>query len=106
MFAIIYGLNSLSIRRLKRTSDHVDSKYMRKLETCENMTDSRKIFSNYRSTLATVNPPCLPFIKVYLIDVTCIHDGSKDYLQPNVINFRKCQKTAKVIREIKHWQSK
>ncbi|TDL15510.1 ras GEF [Rickenella mellea] len=106
MFAIISGLNSPPIRRLKRTWEQVNSKFMSQLGTCEMTLDSGKKFSNYRSTLAQVNPPCIPFIGIYLVDLNIIQSGSKDYLQLNVINFDKRQKAAEIIHEIKHWQSK
>ncbi|TDL15516.1 ras GEF [Rickenella mellea] len=105
MVAIMSCLNSPPIRRLKRTWDHFDSKCMSQLGTCEMNLDSSNNFCNYRSTLAKINPPCIPFIGVYLIDLAIIQNGSKDYLQPDVINFGKLQKTAEVVHEIKHWQS-
>ncbi|TDL15520.1 ras GEF [Rickenella mellea] len=105
MFAIIGGLNSPPIRRLTRTWDNVDSECMPDLEPCEALLRSYQKFSNYRSTLAKVSPPCVPFIGVYLTDLTVIQHDIKDHLQPNMISFKNCQGIAEVLREIKHWQS-
>ena len=125
MAAIISGLNSPPIRRLKRTWEQVSGRFMSQLGQCEMTLDSTKNFTNYKATLASVNPPCIPFIGasyaisvnelmiyssifagVYLTTLTFIQDGSKDNLSGNLVNFGKRQKAAEVIREIKHWQSK
>lgn len=62
MAAIISGLNSPPIRRLKRTWEQVNGRYMSQLGTCEMTLDSTKNFTNYKATLANTNPPGIPFI--------------------------------------------
>ena len=122
MAAIISGLNSPPIRRLKRTWEQVNGRYMSQLGTCEMTLDSTKNFTNYKATLANTNPPGIPFIGqcpfddvcyltdkfigVYLTTLTFINDGSKDVLPGNLVNFGKRQRAAEIIREIQHWQSK
>ncbi|GBE84886.1 ras GEF [Sparassis crispa] len=106
MTAIISGLNTPPIRRLKRTWEHVQARAMSQLRSCETTIDSAKNFNNYRSLLARITPPCVPFIGVYLTTLTFINDGAEDKLGGNMINFRKRQKAAEVIQDIKRWQSK
>ena len=62
MVAITSGLNTPPIRRLKRTWEIVNQRLMAQLATCEATIDSNKNFNNYRSTLARITPPCVPFI--------------------------------------------
>lgn len=65
-------------------------------------------FTAYREMVHSVNPPCIPFLGIYLQDLTFIEDGNSDYLKRNtvsLINFAKQQKSAEVIREIKQFQS-
>jgi RasGEF domain len=64
MVAIISGLNSPPIRRLKRTWEQINARFMTQLGACEMTIDSNKNFTNYRTTLARVSPPCVPFIGV------------------------------------------
>lgn len=45
------------------------------------------------------------FLGVFLTTLTFVQDGSKDALPGNLINFRKRQKAAEVIQDIKRWQS-
>ncbi|EIW81292.1 ras GEF [Coniophora puteana RWD-64-598 SS2] len=105
MVAIISGLNSPPIRRLKRSWEQVNARHMSQLSTCESTIDSGKNFNNYRMTLAKVAPPCVPFIGVFLTTLTFIQDGSKDILPGDLVNFRKRQKASEVIQDIQRWQS-
>ncbi|KZS90545.1 ras GEF [Sistotremastrum niveocremeum HHB9708] len=116
MAAIVSGLNTPPISRLKRTWELVNARMTIQLQACEATLDSTKNFTNYRNTLAHTEPPCVPFLGVYLTMLVFINDGSKDILPPPappapqptgpLINFGKRQKAAEVIREIKQWQTK
>lgn len=124
MTAIVSGLATPPIRRLKRTWEQVNARFMSQLRVCESTIDTAKNFNNYRSTLARITPPCVPFIGehgillfldlqyitfflgVYLTTLTFINDGAEDKLAGNMVNFRKRQKAAEVIQDIKRWQSK
>ncbi|TFK48671.1 ras GEF [Heliocybe sulcata] len=103
MAAIISGLNASPIIRLKRTWEQVGQRFMNQLQSCHINTD--KNYAAYRATLAKVTPPCVPFFGIYLTDLTFIGDGNADILNGNLVNFRKRQRVAEVIQEIKRWQS-
>ncbi|KAG9315529.1 ras guanine nucleotide exchange factor domain-containing protein [Chiua virens] len=105
MVAIVTGLNSSPIQRLKRSLEQVSSRYMSQLETCEALINSYKHYNSYRSTLAALAPPCVPFIGVFLTTLTHIQDGSKDHLPGNLVNFRKRQKASEVIQDLQRWQA-
>lgn len=64
-------------------------------------------FADYRLIIHSVNPPCIPFLGIYLQDLTFIEDGNPDCLKKsnNLINFAKRNKVAEVIRELKQFQS-
>ncbi|TFK21224.1 ras GEF [Coprinopsis marcescibilis] len=104
MFAIVSGLTGPPIRRLQETWGHVSKRSMDQLATCETILDSKKSFSNYRQLMASVVPPCLPFVGVFLTTLKFVQDGNCDELPSGVINFRKRQKLADVIGDIKRWQ--
>ncbi|OAX41110.1 ras GEF [Rhizopogon vinicolor AM-OR11-026] len=106
MAAIVCGLTLPPIWRLKRSWEQVGARHMAQFGTCEMTTiNSSKNFSNYRSMLATVSPPCVPFIGVFLTTLTFIQVGSKDTLPGNLVNFRKRQKASEVIQDIQRWQT-
>jgi hypothetical protein len=58
-----------------------------------------------RNELKLCTPPILPYIGLYLTDLTFIEDANKNILNDK-INFSKCRKLAKVIREIQTYQQK
>lgn len=107
MTAIVSGLNSAPVYRLRRTWDAVNQKNVGTLEALNKVMQSSKNFSDYREMIHKLNPPCVPFLGVYLTDLTFIEDGNPDRLKgdPRLINFGKRQKTAEVIREIMIYQS-
>ncbi|KAH8100994.1 ras guanine nucleotide exchange factor domain-containing protein [Cristinia sonorae] len=107
MFAIVSALNKPEIRRLSRSWEQVSQRTLALFSACEALLDPAKKFSNYWTTLEKITPPCIPFFGRYLSTLTFINDGAKDNLSKGqMINFRKRQKAAGVIRDIKKWQSR
>ena len=97
------------LKRLKRTWEHVDPRLVAQRDDLEKTLDAGKSFAAYKALLHTVEPPCVPFLGVYLTMLTFIHDGNKDFIVKdgqNLINFHKRQMTTEVIRAIKQYQSK
>ncbi|KAJ7712427.1 ras guanine nucleotide exchange factor domain-containing protein [Mycena metata] len=113
MAAITAGLNTPPIRRLKRTWEQVNQRYMAMFGACEMTIDSNKNFIKYRSMMTSVIPPCVPFIGVFLSTLQFIQDGNKDNIPApgakdgsgaTLVNFWKRQKASEVINDIKRWQ--
>jgi hypothetical protein len=81
--------------------------------TTQSLAQIRKLmganrnFTEYRLIIHSVNPPCIPFLGIYLQDLTFIEDGNPDCLKKSnsLINFAKRHKAAEVIRELKQFQS-
>ncbi|KAG6910697.1 hypothetical protein DXG01_008741 [Tephrocybe rancida] len=105
MIAITSGLNTPPIRRLKRTWEQVNQRSMAQFGACEMTIDSNKNFTKYRQLMASVTPPCVPFIGVFLSTLQFIQDGNPDMLPGGLVNFRKRQKASEVINDIKRWQA-
>jgi len=121
MAAIISGLNTPPIRRLKRTWEHVSPRFLSQFEACNAIIDSKMNFTKYKQVLATAAPPCVPFIGnfsciifhmktnhksgPYLTNLEFIQVGNRDKLPSGLINFRKRQKASEVINDVKRWQS-
>jgi len=82
MFAVISGLLLSSINRLKFTRDKVPKKIMQTFDTLVELMSNRRSFKVYRDTLATTAPPCIPYLGVYLTDITFIEEGNMDYITP------------------------
>jgi len=84
----------------------VNQRTVNTLESMRKLMASTKNFREYRETLHTSNPPCIPFFGVYLTDLTFIEDGIPSLLKKtNLINFAKRAKTAEEIRDIQQYQN-
>jgi son of sevenless-like protein len=107
LMSILAGLNSSPIHRLKRTWEAVPQRTTVTLDSLKKTMNPTKNFVEYRDILHSVNPPCVPFLGVYLTDLTFIDDGNPDQLREatHLINFSKRAKTADVIREIQQYQA-
>ncbi|KAI1315598.1 hypothetical protein EDD11_000608 [Mortierella claussenii] len=101
------ALSHSPIHRLRRTWELVPTKTTNSLAMLQALTSSAKNWADYRAELHSVNPPCVPFMGVYLTDLVMIQDGNPDFLRKtdNHINFYKRVSTAEVIREIQQYQS-
>ncbi|CAL1717053.1 unnamed protein product [Somion occarium] len=104
--AIVSALNNPAIRRLKRSWELVGSRAFAQFTNCESILNPDRNFQNYWSALKDASPPAIPFFGRYLSTLTFINDGAEDKLSGQMINFRKRQKAAEVIQDIKHWQSR
>jgi hypothetical protein len=106
--AIRSALDSTSIARLKKTWDYVSGKYKAMWEPIYRATDSQRNFAEYRQRLKTTIAPCLPFLGVYLTDMTFIDDGNADRrMSPGgqpLINFDKYVKITRILNEIDQFQ--
>ncbi|KAG2202213.1 hypothetical protein INT47_002132 [Mucor saturninus] len=105
--AILSAFDNSAIGRLKKTWELVSSRTSQSLAHIRKLMGSNRNFTEYREMIHSVNPPCIPFLGIYLQDLTFIEDGNPDLLKKssNLINFAKQQKSAEVIREIKQFQS-
>lgn len=106
LMAILAALSSAPVHRLKRTWAGLSSKEKKAVAALRQLMESKSNFGGYRNTLHTINPPCVPFLGVYLTDLTFIEDGNTNMLKGNahLINFDKRYKVAVVIREIQQYQ--
>lgn len=62
-------------------------------------------YANYRKYLKDMSVPAIPFLGVYLTDLTFLDLGNSDFLpDTNYINFEKRRKVFNLIREIQKFQ--
>eukprot|EP01103_Thecamoeba_quadrilineata_P019256 TRINITY_DN7710_c0_g1_i1.p1 TRINITY_DN7710_c0_g1~~TRINITY_DN7710_c0_g1_i1.p1 ORF type:complete len:1179 (-),score=318.56 TRINITY_DN7710_c0_g1_i1:14-3550(-) len=102
---ILSGLSSAAIYRLKATWAKVDPKLLVQLEQLKTLLSSDGSFATLRSVLHTETPPSIPYLGMYLTDLTFIEDGNPDLLPDGVlINFMKRRRVAAVIQEIQQYQ--
>lgn len=111
LMAIICSLNLSTIIRLKRTWDLVSQKTKATLDELKKIVDVSRNYIVLRQRIQNHVPPCLPFVGIYLTDLTFVDHGNQTSRQLSteegsvqVINFDKHMKTAKVISELQRFQ--
>lgn len=102
--AFIAGLNKSPIIRLKQSWKELSAKSTKKIKELEILMTAENSYRNYRMALKAVNPPCIPYIGVYLADLTFMEDGNPDTVEHR-INFSKRTLIANVIHEVQQYQS-
>lgn len=75
--AVLCALNSSTISRLRRTWDGVSGKYRLILEQLRKCTEHTRNYAEYRSRIREALPPCLPFLGLYLTDITFCYEGNQ-----------------------------
>jgi len=101
--AIMAGLNNTAIKRLRFTREMVLSDVRLAHESMALTFAQSNNYRDYRRYLRQATPPCIPYLGVFLSDLTFIEEGNPDTLSGQ-INYSKRQMMYKVIAEIQQYQ--
>ncbi|KHN99241.1 Ras guanine nucleotide exchange factor [Metarhizium album ARSEF 1941] len=118
LMAIICTLNSSTISRLRKTWDAVSSKRKDMLRLLQGIVEPAQNNKVLRTRLHDHVPPCLPFLGMYLTDLTFVDIGNPATKQMSlgtdgdedgsggltVVNFDKHTRTAKIIGDLQRFQ--
>ncbi|KAJ3096356.1 hypothetical protein HDU97_006003 [Phlyctochytrium planicorne] len=104
LMAFLSALNSSAISRMKRTWEVTSNKTQSTLETLRKVMDSAKNHAEYRNRIRNGSPPFLPFIGLYLTDLTFVADGNPNMRTQKLINFDKHVKAYKIITDLQRFQ--
>ncbi|TID15627.1 ras guanine-nucleotide exchange protein-like protein [Venturia nashicola] len=116
LMAIICSLNSSMVLRLKKTWELVSLRTKGRLEELKSIVDVGKNYAVLRTRLQGHVAPCIPFVGIYLTDLTFVDVGNQTTRQlpgseingtgtaRSVINFDKHTKTAKIIGQLQRFQ--
>lgn len=113
LMAIICSLNSSMVLRLKKTWELVSVKTKARLEELKIIMDVGRNYAVLRQRLQNHVAPCIPFVGIYLTDLTFVDVGNGTTRQlpgesgrdsVSVINFDKHMKTAKIIGQLQSFQ--
>ncbi|KAJ3323661.1 hypothetical protein HDV06_001391 [Boothiomyces sp. JEL0866] len=101
LMAILAAFNTPHIVRLHKSWENINAKYLDVLKALRGLMSPEENFKAYRTTIKNCTPPCIPFIGVYLIDLSNINDLYSDNLpsHPNSINFAKSCRIADILKD-------
>jgi RasGEF domain len=106
LMAFLGGMNNAAISRLKFTKVAIGKRAMQKLLDLETLMNMESSYARYREVLHASNPPIIPYLGVYLGDLTFIEDGNPDFHDDTLINFSKRRLLFKTVSEIERYQAK
>ncbi|KPJ11473.1 Ras-specific guanine nucleotide-releasing factor 1 [Papilio machaon] len=101
---ICAALSNTSIFRLKKTWEKVSKTSKQTIEKMQTIISSECRFRILRDALHRCDPPCIPYLGMYLSDLSFIEEGTSNYTPDGLLNFSKMRMIAHVIREIRNFQ--
>jgi hypothetical protein len=108
LMAIICSLNSSTITRLRRTWDIISPKRRQMLRHLQGIVEPSQNNKVLRARLQNHVPPCLPFLGMFLTDLTFVDIGNPATKTSDngltLVNFDKHARTAKIIGELQRFQ--
>lgn len=107
LIAFVSAMNNAAVHRLKHTFQGLPQETQNLLEELKQLTSVSNSYANYRKAIHTTNPPCIPFLGVYLTDFTFIEEGNSDLVtkgENKLINFAKQELIYTVFEEIEQYQ--
>lgn len=103
LMAFIAGFSKAGVQRLRHTIRELPVKTTKRLAEMERLMSAESSYKSYRAKIHTINPPCIPYIGVYLLDLTYIEDGNPNSIG-RLINFSKRRLIYTLIREVQLYQ--
>ncbi len=75
----------------------------------ESLVSPEDNYNRLRNKMLTLESPCVPWIGLYLRDLTYLGDGFPTFIKNkdtgcNLVNFDKCRKIATVLLEVQKFQ--
>jgi len=108
LMAITCALTDTSIKRLRITWENVSIKRKDMLKSLQSIVEFNQNYKALRARLHDHVPPCLPFLGMFLTDLTFVDVGNPATKTSDsglvVINFDKHMRTAKSIGELQRFQ--
>ncbi|XP_039615201.1 ras-specific guanine nucleotide-releasing factor 2 isoform X3 [Polypterus senegalus] len=101
---ITSALNRSAIYRLKKTWLKVSKQTKALMDKLQKIVSSEGRFKNLRETLKNCNPPCVPYLGMYLTDLAFIEEGTPNFTEEGLVNFSKMRMISHIIREIRQFQ--
>lgn len=110
LMAIQCALNSSTIARLKKTWDGLSTKYRGMMDQQRRAVEHTRNYAGYRARLRNTTPPAIPFLGLFLTDLTFCHEGNAatrpapSNPDKKLLNFDKYVKISRIVGEVQRFQ--
>ncbi|KAI5827552.1 ras GEF [Schizophyllum commune Tattone D] len=108
--SVLAALDSSTIARLHQTWNGLPQKNKVQLEAMRKLADHSRNYREYRARLRNTAPPAVPFLGLYLTDVTFCREGNPSHRasptnqSKQLINFNKYHKLARIVQDMQRFQ--
>ncbi|KAF1799848.1 ras guanine nucleotide exchange factor domain-containing protein [Mucor lusitanicus] len=90
LMAILAGINSASVLRLKQTRQAVcTKKVFKQFQSLERLMSTDKSFSSYRMALKATGAPGIPYLGIHNQDLVSLAEANKDFRADGTIHWEK-----------------
>lgn len=101
IMAIVGGLEMWTVSRLPHK---MSSKYISVYKQLKKLANPMHNWQNYRTILKSAKGATLPYLGVFLRDITFIEDGNEDFVKTGIINFDKVMLMGEQLKQIESYQ--
>ncbi|XP_034244817.1 ras-specific guanine nucleotide-releasing factor 2-like [Thrips palmi] len=101
---ICAAFNNNVVFRLKKTWEKVSKTTKQTIDKLQVIVSSDGRFRNLREALHRCDPPCIPYLGMYLTDLSFIEESTPNFSHDKLLNFSKMRMIAHVIREVRNFQ--
>ncbi|XP_050520662.1 ras-specific guanine nucleotide-releasing factor 2-like isoform X3 [Daktulosphaira vitifoliae] len=101
---ICSAFTNSSVFRLKKTWEKVSKATKQSVQKLQIIVSSDGRFRNLREALHRCDPPCIPYLGMYLSDLSFLEEGTPSLAEDGLLNFSKLRMIAHVVQEIRRFQ--
>eukprot|EP01080_Neovahlkampfia_damariscottae_P010788 gene10788-3405_t len=103
IYEVISSLNLASVHRLKQTWNLISQRDKTTYDELQQYVSNDQNFKFMRDQISICIPPLVPYLGLFLTDLTFIDEGNQDFVNDK-INFTKVQRVSNIIRNLKTYQ--
>ncbi|GAB6024159.1 Ras guanyl-releasing protein 3 [Chamberlinius hualienensis] len=105
LMAVVGGLSHSALARLSKTFACVPMETQKDLKVLSDLLSSMSNFGNYRKALNECKGFKIPILGVHMKDLITLQVALPDYLEGDVVNFRKMVQLSFIFRELNELQN-
>jgi len=104
LLGVVYGLQNTAVSRLSCWKE-LQPKYSEMFEKMAEIVSPNFNWKFYRPVVDTESPPCVPYVGLFLADLTFICDGAPTKLDDGMVNWKKIHRINQQLTKIRHFQA-